>query len=603
VSTRTIVCFVSVLLLASTALQFAATGHIPHARHHQAVTPATAGPFRVDGNRILDAHGRTFVMRGTQLPDFHLKTAAWNNRGAEDYGAHSSTSLSAIRLRFNMNAVRLPLDVRDGASPEYLAELSRVVRRANDLEMLVVLAARDPEVKLPSAAVLDFWRHCAAYFKDYPNVMFDAFSDPDPSAIPDAHSPEGWRTWSGAMQNVVQAIRGAGARQPVIASSWKDERLFEGFTTALPAPNVLYGVTGEYASTSTDSQRDARFGFLAHRVPVLAVGWDLHLDDAAACAAIPQDPSEASALIENNLSYLDARHISWMVSTFEPGKLIKDLADHDATSLENGWTCGPAVHRYAGLGRVVQAHLRSSKERGLFVVSGAGGLDLGRGGFALAYGPIMAERDEVQTGPHPPAKLGGIAVHITDSAGVTRAAGMLWASAGWGQTNFVIPKDSALGPARTTIVRDDGSSTSANITIVETAPGFITGYSCRGAVKGQATQIFADGHTANSPISTCDGGPCRTLPVPMTVGSVTRIRLRASGIRNALPGAQLEVTVAGMRVPVVSYGAEGDQGQDQVTIEIPQSLRGVGDTDLACKLNGRVSNVVRIHIGGERPLT
>jgi uncharacterized protein (TIGR03437 family) len=603
VSTRTIVCFVSGLLLASTALQFAATGHVTHAHHLQAVTPAAAGPFRVEGNRIMDAHGRAFQMRGTQLPDFHLNTAAWNNRGAEDYGAHSSTSLSAIRLRFNMNAVRLPLDVRDGVSPEYLAELGRVVRRANDMEMVVVLAARDPGTKLPSAAVQQFWRQCAGYFKDYRNVIFDAFSDPDPTAVADAHSAEGWQAWSGAMQAVVQTIRGTGAQQPVILSSWKDERLFEGFAAGLPEANVLYGVTGEYASTSTDSQRDARFGFLSHRVPLLAGGWDLHLDDAAACAAIPQDPSEASTLVENNLSYLDAHGISWMVSVFEPGKLIKDLADHDATSLENGWTCGPEGHRYAGLGRIVEAHLRSSKERGLFVVSGAGGLDLGRGGFALAYGPIMGERDEVQTGPYPAAKLGGIAVQVTDSAGITRPAGMLWASAGWGQTNFVIPKNSALGAARMTIVRDDGSTTSANITIVETAPGFITGYSCRGAVKGQATQIFADGHTATSPISTCEGGPCRTLPVPVSAGSVTRVRLRASGIRNALPGAQLEVTVAGMRVPVISYGAEGDQGQDQVTIEIPQALRGAGDTDLACRWNGRVSNVVRIHIGGERPLT
>jgi uncharacterized protein (TIGR03437 family) len=570
VSTRTIVCFVSVLLLASTALQFAATGHASHP-NPQAVTAAAAGPFHVQGNRILDAHGRAFQMRGTQLPDFHLQTAAWNNRGGEDYGAHSSTSLSAIRLRFNMNAVRLPLDVSEGATPAYLAELARVVRRANDLEMLVLLAARDPGAK-------EFWHQCAAYFKDYPNVMFDASSDP-----------------AGTMEDVVRTIRGAGARQPIIVSNWKDERL--------PDANLVYGMTGEYATSSTDAQRDARFGLLSRRVPVLASGWDLHLDDAAACAAIPQDPSEASALVENNLSYLDAHHISWMVSVFEPGKLIKDLSDHDATSLENGWTCGLDVHRYAGLGRVVQAHLRSSKERGLFVVSGAGGLDLARGGFALAHGPIMAERDEVQTGAHPPAKLGGIAVHITDSAGVTRPAGMLWASAGWGQTNFVIPQDSALGPARMTIVRDDGSSTNANITIGETAPGFITGYSCRGAVKGQATQTFADGHTASSPISTCDGGPCRTLPVPMAAGIVTRVRLRASGIRNALPGAQFEVKVAGMRVPVISYGAEGDQGQDQVTIEIPQSLRGVGDTDLACRLNGRVSNVVRIHIGGERPLT
>ncbi|HWC98340.1 MAG TPA: cellulase family glycosylhydrolase [Candidatus Sulfopaludibacter sp.] len=600
--TRTIVLFVSGLLLASVALQFAATGH-PNHPGQQVISTAASGPYRVQANRLLDVHGRVFLMRGTQLPAFHLSTAAWNNRAADDYGAHSATSLSAIRLRFNMNAVRLPLDVSDAASPEYLAELARVVRRINEMEMVAVLSAREPNAGLPTAATAEFWSRCAAYFKSYPNVVFDGFADPDPAAVADAHSPAGWQAWTAAMQTVIHAIRQTGATQPVIAASWKDARLFEGLPALLDDANVVYGVTGEYADTRTDADRDAHFGFLAARAPVLASGWDLHLNDAVACAALPQDPSATSAIVESNLNYLDTHQISWMVSEFEPGKLIKDLSDHDATSLENGWTCGPGVRHNAGLGRVVQGHQRASRERGLFVVSGAGGMDLGRGGFALAYGPIMAERDEEARSPQPPAKLGGISVRITDSAGVARPAGMLWASAGWGQTNFVIPKNSALGPALMTIVRDDGSQASTNITIVETAPGFITGYSCRGAVKGFATQAFAGGRTVSSPISTCDNGPCRTVVIPMSEDAVTQVRLRASGIRNALPGAKLEIHVAGVRVPVISYGAEGEQGQDQVTIELPQSLRGVGETDLVCHLNGRVSNSVRVRIGGDKPTT
>ena len=233
---------------------------------------------------------------------------------------------------------------------------------------------------------------------------------------------------------------------------------------------MISGVSPGYTGTRTDAERDAHFGFLAARAPVMANGWDLKLDDGG-IKAIPNDPSAVTAMVNGNLNYFDARAISWTVSVFEPGKLIKDLADHDATSLENGWTCGKGVDGYAGMGRIVEAHLRGTEERALFVVSGAGGMDIGRGGFALAYGPVMATRDAQMQGAHPPAKLGGIAVQVTDSAGVTRPAGMLWASAGWGQTNFAMPRESALGPARMTIVRDDGSRNSANILIVETAPG------------------------------------------------------------------------------------------------------------------------------------
>jgi len=40
-----------------------------------------------------------------------------------------------------------------------------------------------------------------------------------------------------------------------------------------------------------------------------------------------------------------------------------------------------------------------------------------------------------------------------------------------------------------------------------------------------------------------------------------------------------------------------------VTIEIPAELRGLGEADLLCHVDGRVSNAVRIDIGGEKPVS
>jgi uncharacterized protein (TIGR03437 family) len=454
---------------------------------------------------------------------------------------------------------------------------------------------------------VEFWSRCAAYFKDYPNVMFDAFSDPSPAAVAqsagDPHSAAGWEFWRAGMQDLVHAIRATGARQPILLMSWNDDRLFEGAaalgTDLVDDPNIVYEVSPRYSSTRTDAGRDAQFGFLAGRVPVHANGWDLRLDDAAECSAIPQDPGAATQLVQGNLDYFDAHQISWTVSVFEPGKLIKDLSLHDATSLQDGWTCGHPVYPSAGLGRVVESHLRSSPERGLFVVSGSGSPDVARGGLALAYGPVMAERDSKRSGPDAPLTLGRISVQVTDALGITRPAGMLWASAGWGQTNFVIPAESAVGPARLTIVRDDGSSSSTNITVADTAPGFLTGHSCRGPAIGTATQVFADGRTSSSAVSSCKGFTCRTIAVPVTGGATTRVRLKSSGFRYAGSAAGIAVTIGGRRVPVVSFEpAAGDPGIDELTIEIPASLRGLGETDMICHVNGRVSNAVRIRIGG-----
>lgn len=533
----------------------------PSQAQHQvlAATPGPNGPFQVHGIQILDSKGQPFLMRGTQLPEFRFETAERNSSSGQVFGPYSATSLSAIRLRFNMNAVRLPVNALEAFEAGYFEELGKVVRRANDMDLLVILAAHE--------TTANFWSHCAAYFKNSANVMFDPVVDP---------------------ATAVKAIRSAGATQPVLVS---------GTAASIDDSNIIYEVSPLLSAMLTDVQRDAEFGLLAKRAPVTANDWDLKVDDGEACSAMPTDPAAVSKLVEANLEYFDAHQISWTVSSFEPGKLIKDFSFHDATTLENGWTCGQPVYPYAGLGRLVEGHLRASQERGLFVVSASGGVTLARGGFALAYGPVMAAHDSISHGSGAPTKLGSISVEVTDSAGVTRPAGILWASAGWGQVNFVVPKESALGQARMTIVRTDGSRANANITIADTAPGFVTGHSCRGPAIGVAIQVFRDGRVKSSMLSACEGIECRTNVVPVAGGATTRVRLDSSGFRNARSVAEIEVTIGGVRVPVVSFAKADERGTDYLTIEIPPSLAGLGETDLLCRVDGQVSNAVRIRIG------
>ena len=56
---------------------------------------------------------------------------------------------------------------------------------------------------------------------------------------------------------------------------------------------------------------------------------------------------------------------------------------------------------------------------------------------------------------------------------------------------------------------------------------------------------------------------------------------------------------------VVSFGSYEKPGMDPVTVEIPASLAGIGETGLVCRVPGRIANAVRIRIGGgdERVLT
>ena len=75
----------------------------------QQLTSAPQGPFHIEQGRLIDSSGRAFLVRGTELPEFRLDTVAGHLRSGDEFGAYSATSLSAIRLRFNLNAVLLPI--------------------------------------------------------------------------------------------------------------------------------------------------------------------------------------------------------------------------------------------------------------------------------------------------------------------------------------------------------------------------------------------------------------------------------------------------------------------------------------------------------------
>lgn len=72
------------------------------------------------------------------------------------------------------------------------------------------------------------------------------------------------------------------------------------------------------------------------------------------------------------------------------------------------------------------------------------------------------------------------------------------------------------------------------------------------------------------------------------------LRFYASGVRQA---AQVRVQIAGQEVPVIYSGAAGHfQGLDEVTVEIPRSLAGVGEADVVLTVDGQPASPVRIQI-------
>ena len=533
----------------------------------QKLTAVPKGPIHVERNQLVDSLGHAFLIRGTQLPEFRAHPPVSRGEEAEAFGPHSATVFSTIRQRWNMNAVRLPLNFPDNESDSaYLQAVGEIVRSANDLELVVILSATSfhPE------SLVRFWRGASAFFKDYPQLIFEL---------------------GASTQEIIAAVRASGAKQPVIVSGGRENPVDDS--------NAIYLVSPRYKTTRTDHDRDRQFEGLAERVPVLASNFDPELDrDSEECSSFPSDPSEAEELVNANLSYFDAHGISWVASEFRPGKLIRDYRDMSSTSLENGWTCGRPKQDEFGIGEMIQFHLWGGEIRGLFAVNAAGNFTLPRGGIAIMYGGIFAEQDTRNNKTPPATELGKVSVRITDHAGVTRSAGLLYVSAGWGQANFIVPPGCALGPARVTVERRDGSRASTPIIIADVAPGFwTTRLDGRGPVMGSAVLTAPGRKSSRVPIYRYDSRSHSSIAVPVSAQSVTTVQLLGTGFRYAAGLSNFHVKIGGIRVPVISFGPTGDAGMDQLTVRIPSSLRGAGEADLICSIQGRVSNVVRINIG------
>jgi len=492
------------------------------------------------------------MLAPTPLPDGPLRVSggrlvdaaghSFALRGTQIDGLDLATAplLDTARKRWNFNAIRLPVGAAD-CSPR----LRETVALANRFDLVVILAS-DSDT---------FWHSCAAVFGDRPRVLFDVVDKPE----------------------LVTTIRNAGAAQPVIVP----------YDVDVADSNVVRAVRPRIHSLRTDQDRDRLFQ--AGGAPLLAAGLDLELDSAA-CPEVPADPAAAAALVQSNLAYFDAHEISWIISSFRPGKLILSYTDPDASTLENGWTCGKPAVPPPGIGIAVQFHLFQRPIRGLFPIdSSTGGFTLARGGISIVYGPTLA-REAAHAKPPLPTTLAGLSVEVTDSRGVARLARLLDVQAGWATLNFLVPEECATGPARITVVREDGSTSSAEVLIEDVVPSL--------------QSALADGHGvavafAGSPRYALVNGTWRTIPIPIG-RRPTVVRLIGMGVRRA-PARSVQVCVgSGRCVPARWFGPGRDPGVDEILFEAPPEFAALGETDLFLSVGGQTSNVVRIAFSAGR---
>ena len=346
-----------------------------------ALTPRPRGQIHVEGNQLVDEAGRPFVLRGVEMPG--MESPALN-----------ATTFSTIRIRWNMNALRLAVSIPMSLSDQdYLPRAAGIVRKANQAGLVVILAA--------AGGSQDgiFWRNWAAYFRDYSQVIFDLYG-----------------ANQGDATALIDAIRSAGATQPVAV------RAPSSFDTLLHDPNVVYEVQPHWSGGLTDGDRDLRFGWLPSRVPVLAAHWGFTPgEDSPDCRALPNDSAGAEDVLLGALRYFDAHAISWTAASFAPGSLLVDYEAYFNSEMAPTWACDgiPA----GGIGEVVRYWLWGVDDDEFISVNGASGSPaIAPGSLVVAYAQSISDSAEFSDTNPLPTTLGGIQVEVTDSAGAVRLA-------------------------------------------------------------------------------------------------------------------------------------------------------------------------------------
>lgn len=226
---------------------------------------------------------------------------------------------------------------------------------------------------------------------------------------------------------------------------------------------------------------------------------------------------------------------------------------------------------------------------------------LGQSSIAAAFGTQLSSNLQIATGQPLPTTLGGTTVTV---GGV--AAQLFFVSPG--QINYLVPTGVPDGDApvvvTSTAANGDQVISRGQIKVAASAPAIFTantsGTGVPAAVTGRINASNQFVFDPNPPFEFDPVTPGNLIPTPIDVGTADRpafLILYATGLRNAASGS-VRAIIGGLDVPVTPVPAPGFTGLDQVNLQIPLSLKGRGQVDVALVAAGVSSNSVTVNLAG-----
>ncbi len=211
------------------------------------------------------------------------------------------------------------------------------------------------------------------------------------------------------------------------------------------------------------------------------------------------------------------------------------------------------------------------------------------------FGEKLALSTEAATSTPLPTELGGARAMVIDSAGVSRPAGLFFASPN--QLNLYLPAGIASGQGLLR-VETGGAAAEAPLGFLTAAPGlFSANASGRGVAAAAWLLVRSDGTRESGFVFRFDANAGAAVPVPVPLGEAGDqlfLTLFGTGIRGGAP--RVNAVVDGQSVPVLFAGEQPDfVGLDQVNIgPIDRGLSGRSDVTVRVDAISRGSNAVTV---------
>ena len=203
--------------------------------------------------------------------------------------------------------------------------------------------------------------------------------------------------------------------------------------------------------------------------------------------------------------------------------------------------------------------------------------------IASVFGSGFAAAAGVAGTQPPPQSLGGVTLTVTDSAGNTRNADLMYVAPS--QINFVVPSGMAAGAATFTIMNGGATPLTTTAAIQSVAP---TLFSMSGDGRGVAAATRhsgPDGQPASAIAGrgiSMRGSGCTSTPIGLSASTTVYLSLYGTGIRNRTSLANVTVNIKGTNVPVLYAGPQSSfEGLDQVNVALPPSLAGSGEVNVS----------------------